>query len=67
MNFYAFQYYIVSFTGFVSNGEFNYMRTKGFVRPLSILQIRSDARKTYAGLGEKTLRAMLTPLGMPLY
>ena len=54
-------------TGFVSNGEFNYMRTNSFVRPLSILQLRSDARKAYAGLGEKTLRAMLTPLGMPLY
>ncbi len=34
--------------GFVSNGEFNYLRTKGYTRPLSVLQIRSIVRKKYS-------------------
>lgn len=30
--------------GFVSKGEYNYFRSRGYTRPLSILQIRTDAR-----------------------
>ena len=47
--------------GFVSNGEFNYLRRKGYTRPLSVLQIRNDVRVKYSKLSQKTLLAMLTP------
>ena len=48
--------------GFVSNGEFNYLRSKGYTRPLSVLHVRSTARKKYSQLGLQTLSSMLTPL-----
>ena len=47
--------------GFVSNGEFNYMRSKGYTRPLSVLQIRTNVRTKYNKIRQKTLLAMLTP------
>lgn len=53
---------IILHLGFVSNGEFNYLRTKGIARPLSVLQIRSAVRKKYSQLGAKTLASMLTPV-----
>ena len=49
------------FVGFVSNGEFNYMRSKGYTRPLSVLQIRTNVRSKYNKICQKTLLAMLTP------
>ena len=48
-------------TGFVSNGEFNYLRTKGYTRPLSVLQVRTNVKNKYAKIGAKALSAMLTP------
>ena len=48
--------------GFVSDGEFNYLRSKGYTRPLSVLHIRSTVRKKYSQLGLQTLSSMLTPL-----
>ena len=47
--------------GFVSDGEFNYLRMKGYTRPLSVLQIRADVRRKYSRLSPKKLLAMLTP------
>ena len=47
--------------GFVSDGEFNYLRMKGYTRPLSVLQIRADVRRKYCRLSSKKLLAMLTP------
>ena len=54
----------LSFSGFVSDGEFNYLHMKGYTRPLSVLQIRSDVRKKYSKLSSKRLLAMLTPKSM---
>ena len=48
-------------TGFSSDGEFNYLRTKGYTRPLSVLQIRSDVRNKYSKFSLRKLLAMLTP------
>lgn len=50
-------------TGFVSNGEFNYMRTKAYTRPLSVLQIRTDVRNKYSKIKQDRLKDMLTPKG----
>ena len=47
--------------GFVSDGEFNYMRSKGYTRPLSVLQIRTNVRTKYKKIHQRTLLAMLTP------
>ena len=49
--------------GFVSNGEFNYMRSKGYTRPLSVLQVRTDVRNKYAKVRQDALLSMLTPEG----
>ena len=51
------------FPGFVTNGEFNYMRSKGYTRPLSVLQIRADIRNKYNRIKQETLLNMLTPEG----
>ena len=54
-------------TGFTSNGEFNSLRSRGYTRPLSMLQIRSDVRRKYARLGKKKMFDMLTPRGIHLH
>ena len=53
------------FAGFVSNGEFNYLRSKGYTRPLSVLQIRTDVRNMYSKTKMTTLLKMLMPKGEP--
>ena len=58
------QWFHPSNSGFVSDGEFNYLRMKGYTRPLSVLQVRSDVRKKYSKLSSKKLLAMLTPKSM---
>ena len=58
--------FISPFSGFVSDWEFNYLHLKGYTRPLSVLQIRSDVRKKYSKLSSKKLYAMLTPKSMYL-
>ena len=52
---------ILNIAGFVSNGEYNSMRAKGYTRPLSIFQIRAAARKKFSSIGRKSMLAMLTP------
>lgn len=44
----------------MTDGEFNSLRAKGLKRPVSILQIKSEARQRYAHMGEGTMRNMLT-------
>ena len=53
----------VLLVGFVTNGEFNYMRSKGYTRPLSVLQIRTDVHNKYNKIKAETLLNMLTPEG----
>jgi len=55
-----------SILGFVSDGEFNYLHLRGYTRPLTVLQIRADVRKTYGKLSCKKLHAMLTPKSMSI-
>lgn len=40
------------------------MRINGYTRPLSVLQIKADARNKYAKMGKKTMEDMLTPRGI---
>ena len=49
--------------GFVSNGEYNSFRSKGYTRPLSVFQIRSLVRNKYARMNVKSMKAMLNPIG----
>ena len=51
-------------TGFISNGEFNYLRSKGYTRPLSILQIRTEVRNVYNRMSQRELMNMLSPKGV---
>lgn len=55
------------YIGFVSNGEYNSMRVQGYTRPLSVLQIKSGARKKFLNTGKKTMIDMLTPIGTMYY
>ncbi len=55
--------FIKLYVGFVSNGEFNSMRVKGNTRPLSVLQIKANARKKYSSIAVSTMVDMLTPIG----
>lgn len=59
----SFELYYFARVGFVSNGEYNVFRAKGYSRPLSIIQLRSMARKKYSSMGVKKMIAMLTPKG----
>ncbi len=52
------------FIGFASNGEFNTMRIKGYTRPLSVLQIKAEAKQKYMKMALRTMVKMLTPIGM---
>lgn len=57
----------VLYTGFMSNGEYNVFRYKGYTRPLSIFQLRSQARKKFKSIGVKRMKGMLTPVGEGIY
>ena len=50
-------------SGFVSNGEYNNFRVKGYTRPLSVIQLMLNARRKYSQMGVKNMRAMLIPQG----
>lgn len=59
---------VVSFTislyiGFVSNGEYNVFRLKGYTRPVSVLKLRSAARTKFSSTVISTMEKMLTPKG----
>lgn len=53
--------------GFVTDGKWNSLRTKGNSRPLSVLQIRADVRMKYSHMNLKKMAGMLTPLCMYLF
>ena len=55
------EYGLFCVAGFTSDGEFNYLRNKGYTRPLSVLQIRSNVRHRYSKISFRNLLAMLTP------
>ena len=50
-------------SGFVSNGEYNVFRVKGYSRPLSVLKIRSLVRNKIARMSVSKMEAMLCPVG----
>lgn len=50
--------------GFASNGEFNTMRVKGYTRPLSVLQIKAEAKQKYMKTALSTMKNMLTLEGV---
>ena len=54
---------IIFDAGFVSNGEFNFLRSKGYTRPLSVLQIRTNVRNKCSKYKLSDLLEMLTPKG----
>jgi len=54
-------YLLINDVGFVTDGEWNSLRTKGNMRPLSVLQIRADVRAKYSRMGFKKLSEMLMP------
>lgn len=55
-------YCLVNFKGFTTDGEWSTLRTKGNHQPLSIFQIRSDARAKYARMKLQKMTKMITPL-----
>ena len=46
--------------GFTTDGEWNLLRTKGNMRPISIFQIRADARAKYSRIGINKMIKMIT-------
>ena len=53
--------------GFVSDGEFNFLRTKGYTRPLSVLQIQSNVRNKYSKMSLQKMLALISPKGKLFY
>ena len=47
----------------MTNGEWNTLRSKGNTRPLSIFELRSNARNKYNRKSIKVMLGMLTPKG----
>lgn len=54
---------IFSITGFVSDGEFNFLRAKGYTRPLSVLKVRSNVRNLYSRMSLHKMLGMISPKG----
>lgn len=52
------------YVGFTTNGEFNSLRWKGYSRPLTVLQLKREARAKYQSKGLKSLLDMITPIGI---
>ena len=56
--------YLMSCAGFTTDGEWNSLHTKGNTRPLSIFQIRADARSKFACTDITKMTNMVTLKGM---
>ncbi len=54
----------MDYAGFVSNGEYNVFRMKGFSRTLSVLRLRSEARTMFASISKSRMEKMLCPEGL---
>ena len=52
------------YSGFVTDGEWNSLRSKGIKRPLSIFEIRAQVCRKYSRLSVKIMTDMLTPKGI---
>ena len=50
------------FTGFVTDGEFNSLRTMGSSRPISIIQLIMDSKAEARHINVNTIRQYLTPV-----
>lgn len=51
----------VSLEGFVTDGEFNSLRTKGSQRPVSIIQLIMDAKKEANSISFRRIERYLRP------
>jgi len=51
---------LYNYIGFVSNGEYNVFRHKGYTRPLSVFQIQSLARRKYSSFSVQKMKEMFT-------
>ncbi|KAK3754312.1 hypothetical protein QZH41_018745, partial [Actinostola sp. cb2023] len=49
--------------GFVTDGEFNSLRTQGEARPIHIWQLIHDCKESVSRQSEKTLLKMLVKVG----
>ena len=43
-----------------------FLRAKGYTRPLSVLQVRSNVRNMYSRMSLRKMLGMITPKGKPL-
>lgn len=59
--------WINSIKGFTTDGEWNSLRVKGNTRPLSVFQVRSDARAKYAQMKLQKLIGMISPFSKYWY
>ena len=64
-HYHLYYMYIFSVTGFVSDGEFNFLRAKGYTGPLSVFQVRSNVRNLYSRMSSRKMLGMITPKGKP--
>ncbi len=55
--------HLIRYIGCATNGEWNTLRSKGYMRPISVLEIRAQIRRKYSKLGLRKLNGMLTPAG----
>ena len=55
-------YNFFHFVGFVTDGEFNSMRTKGSSRPISIIQLIMDSKAEARHINVHIIRKYLTPV-----
>ena len=49
-------------SGFVSNGEYNSLRSTGYSRSLSVLKLKANSRSKYAQIGKTKMLKMLSPI-----
>ena len=59
----ALNNFLFPIVGFVSNGEYNVFRLKGYTRPVSVLKVKSNARNKFSSVAASTMEKMLTPKG----
>jgi len=50
------------FTGFSTDGEFNSLRTKGSARPVSVIQLKTDARSEARSTSVRQIEQFLFPV-----
>lgn len=50
------------FTGFSTDGEFNSLRTKGSTRPVSVVQLKTDARSEARSTSVRQIERFLFPV-----